>query len=266
MKRNTISVFCRHSPRGAGELAFAVDLLKLLGAEKLVLHLEQDPTYAQVRTAEDFDEVQRTRFVQLVLALYANLTAEQLEVRFFKAGADKQQLVADSLILVDRRPDFHCPELYTPVLIPLDEPGLRCRGQGSILLPFGDGRSALRAAQLAVPIAAKLAMKIVLYHTTWLEPDITSCDPADHASTGARQTQAELEAVVAAAGVACEVVIEATDDTVEGIVQCAMREQARLIVMARRLKPGIGCYVFRALKQSPVPLLIADDGGKRRPA
>lgn len=262
MKQKPLSLFYRHTPRGVNELTFALNFLQLVDASKLVLFLESDRQFAQVMP-EGAGGAQCARLLNLVCGQHPALLPQQLEVRSCPQNADRSKLVANSL-LIDRQPDLRCPELTAPILVPFDEPGLLCRGTGPFLLPFGDGRSAKRAACLALPLANMLGLSVVFYHTTWTEPGVLSQNPADHICPAADQVRQELETMASKAEVPYRTVIETTDDTVEGIVQCAMRCQARLIVMARRLKPGIGCYVMRAIKQSPVPLLIADDGGKRR--
>ncbi|MBY0358499.1 MAG: universal stress protein [Candidatus Obscuribacterales bacterium] len=248
-----LNVFYRHSPRGENELAFAVDFLEQAGFDRLVLLLQEDPAFAQVMDGGGSE--QRERLSRSILQRYSQISPAALSIKGYSPDEAHSPLFLEPGLLINRRPDLRV-DYPVPVLVPCDEAGLCQRGKGPMLIPFGDGVSAFRSARVALPLAKTLGLKVVFYHTSWKNSNIDSDDPRDHICASARRTQAQLESDAGEMGVVYQTVIETTDDTVEGIVHCAMRFQCRLIALAKRIKPGIGCYVNLALKKSPVPLLI----------
>jgi nucleotide-binding universal stress UspA family protein len=160
---------------------------------------------------------------------------------------------AASGIIVDHNLAFERDDLS--VLFPCRESTLLGRGNGPILVPFGDGQSVMPAAQLGFALAQKLSLPVVLYHTTWSVPGLTATDPKEHMCSSAQALLKTLQTMAEQSGVECSVVVETADDVVEGLLQCALRQSARLIVMSRSAKTTIGCYVSQTLRKTPIPLL-----------
>lgn len=169
---------------------------------------------------------------------------------------------AELKLIVDQNLAFRRDDLS--ILYPARELSLLERGDGPILVPFGDGTSVLPAAAAAFELAAGLSLPVVLYHTTWVDPTVHSPAPPDHMCLSANSIHAQLLVQAAAMGVTVHSVIETADDVVEVLLNCAMRESACLIVMSRSAKTRIGCYVSQTLTKTPVPLLAL--ASKRRKA
>ena len=156
-------------------------------------------------------------------------------------------------VIVDHNLAFERADLS--VLFPCRESTLLGRGNGPILVPFGDGQSVMPAAQVGFALAKRLGLPVVLYHTTWSVPGLTAADPQAHMCASAQALLKTLQSMAEQSGVECSVVVETADDVVEGLLQCALRQSARLIVMSRSAKTTIGCYVSQTLRKTPIPLL-----------
>jgi hypothetical protein len=133
-----------------------------------------------------------------------------------------------------------------------------------VLVPFGDSIEAVTAAERGITLAKALGVHVVLYHTTWKDDSLDSALPESHMCSEAREVCRALNELAQTCGVACKTVVETADDVVEGIIRCALRESARLLVMSRSSKTTVGCYVDQALIQSPVPLLAIAALDRRR--
>jgi nucleotide-binding universal stress UspA family protein len=247
MSRLRIAAVYRRTAQRCINIGFAADLYRATAAESLLIHLpaQQQPAGILPDLAEA-QARQRRRVVADVSTL-TGLSPDQFEI--------VEELDPDAIV-VDDQIAWHCHHLT--VLTPFSEQRLLARGPGSIMVPFGDGRSAL-----ALPLAAALKMPVIFYHTTWRNPLVQSQTPADHMCADAVGISSQLSAAADAAGVPYTFEIETADDVVEGLLQCAMRSSSRLIAMARSTRTTVGSYVDHALRRSPVPLLVvASPGGK----
>ena len=111
------------------------------------------------------------------------------------------------------------------------------------------------AAEIAFDLAQNLELPVVLYHTTWTVPGLSATDAKEHMCSSAQALLKTLQTMAEKSGVECTVVVETADDVVEGLLHCALRQSARLIVMSRTAKTTIGCYVSQTLRKTPIPLL-----------
>lgn len=256
MQLNSVSVYFEDTVVGRAGLAYAADLASGLG-----LHLEVFVCTDSRReeTVGDSAAV-RTALVERLSALVAEVTklafGDQFTINTYEVGNYKEGTIAPDSILVDQAAKHHSRDAI--VLASYDETAVRGRqGNGPIFVPFGDETAGMHAAHFGLPIAKKLGLPVVYYHTTWKDEDTISDNPADHMCAAARRIQSELARMATAHGVEHRFVIECADDVVEGMLQCAMRERAALIVLARGARTGIGSYVTQSLAQSPIPCLVA---------
>jgi hypothetical protein len=240
-------ISCVYSRTAAGRLilAFTCDLWKRLAcSQPLVVQVEGDPSCARLLGTNAGNAVkEEMRLIADDIARKTGLAENQFRL---SAGCCGELIVDHNLAF--KRTDLS-------ILYPARESTLLGRGDGPILVPFGDGTSVLPAAAMAFDMAAKLSLPVVLYHTTWVDPDLDGGEPADHMCRSARDIHNTLLAQAQAVQVQVSTIIETADDVVEGLLQCAMRQSASLIVMSRSAKTRIGCYVAQTLTKTPVPVL-----------
>lgn len=193
----------------------------------------------------------------------AHLASEQVErVRADVAtltglSIDQVQILDDfpsGCIAVDNFPI--CSRHDVTWVVPMDERGLTVRGKGNIMVPFGNGVSALKAFALAAPIALSSSLPLVFYHTTWRNSRIDSANPADHICADARLIQGQLEAAARELNIASSTVIECADDVADGILHTAMSQSSRLIIMPQSQMVEVGDYCYRVKDKSPVPVMV----------
>jgi hypothetical protein len=253
-----ICVVYRHGPKGKASFGFARDLARTMTNKPGVMVMVGE-TPASAAQLTEFHPNQ-TQMVRVKRILGCDETV-LVETQSYQTGS--LPCFPNNSLLIDR---VLAPRRCgVPILVPFEETGINSRGtDGPLMIPFGDGLSGVRAGQLALPFAKELKRAVIFYHTSWREPGVTSEDARDHMCETARQNMHTLEAMASAAAVPCTSVIEMTDDTAEGILHCAMRYRAGLLIMSRRLKPGIGCYVTQVLEQSPIPLLIVNHPNERK--
>ncbi len=264
-------ISCVYSRTATGRLAlvFAADLWsKLHGAEAPTTN--GDKQTAQAEPAHDQPlhvylrsdpagaaaiEASMTKAIGNLMAVEANLVRSDV---LAKTNLAQDSIVLDSNhaangVIVDHNLAFERADLS--VLFPCRESTLLGRGNGPILIPFGDGQSVMPAAQVGFAMAKKLDLPVVLYHTTWTVPGLTAAEPQAHMCDPAQALLKTLQSMAEKSGVECSVVVETADDVVEGLLHCALRRSARLIVMSRSAKTTIGCYVRQTLRKTPIPLL-----------
>lgn len=160
----------------------------------------------------------------------------------------------DTLVIVDRlldRRDLH-------ILLPFEELRINQDEGQCIFVPFGSRQSGVDAAEVAVPLAAHLGMRVIFYHTTWNKKGLASGDPSTHMCSGATSVMESLGHLAQEAGVEHGFMIELTDDVLEGVVLAALINRASLIVTSRGQSVLIGSYAER-LSRGPVPVLICAD-------
>lgn len=266
-------ISCVYSRTAIGRLAlvFAADLWsKLHGAEAPTTNgdkhtaqvgdvkvgpAQDQPLHVYLRSDPDGAALIDGSAADTLMATEANLVRSDV---LAKTNLTPDSIVLDSNhaangVIVDHNLAFECADLS--VLFPCRESTLLGRGKGPILLPFGDGQSVMPAAQIGFALARQLGLPVVLYHTTWKVPGLTAADPQAHMCDSAQALLKTLQSMAEHSGVECSVVVETADDVVEGLLQCALRQSARLIVMSRSAKTTIGCYVSQTLRKTPIPLL-----------
>ncbi len=256
-----ISCVYNRTASGRLSLAFAADLWKSLNgssANQLQIFLQVDESGAAI-----LSDIGAAADPDTVVGIEQTLVAADI-VR--KTTLPSQSIalcttIDSDAVIVDHNMAFQRHDLT--VLYPCRETTLLGRGAGPIMVPFGDGDSVLSAAALAFELASRLHLSVVLYHTTWTVQGLSSAEPQDHMCQSAQAVLATLLKMATAAGVHCTTVVETADDVVEGLLQCALRQNARLIVMSRSYKTTVGCYVDQTLRQTPIPL-VALASPKRR--
>ena len=246
-------ISCVYSRTAAGRLAliFAADLWsKLHGAEPV----QDQPLHVYSRSDPDGAALIDASAADTLMATEASLVYDDV-VRKTNLAPSAISIDANhaSGVIVDHNLAFERDDLS--VLFPCRESTLLGRGNGPILVPFGDGQSVMPAAEIAFDLAHNLGLPVVLYHTTWSVPGLTSTDPKEHMCSSAQALLTTLQDMAEQSGVECSVVVEMADDVVEGLLHCALRQSARLIVMSRSAKTTIGCYVSQTLRKTPIPLL-----------
>jgi nucleotide-binding universal stress UspA family protein len=254
-------ISCVYSRTATGRLAlvFAADLWsKLHGVSSATASSKDQPLHVYLRSDPDGAaaiEASMTKAIGNLMAVEANLVRSDV---LAKTNLAPDSIVLDSNhaangVIVDHNLAFERADLS--VLFPCRESTLLGRGNGPILIPFGDGQSVMPAAQVGFAMAKKLDLPVVLYHTTWTVPGLTAADPQAHMCASAQALLKTLQSMAEKSGVECSVVVETADDVVEGLLHCALRQSARLIVMSRSAKTTIGCYVSQTLRKTPIPLL-----------
>ncbi len=244
-----IAAVYRRTSKGGLSVTFAADLVRRLGAETLFVTSPIDPADDICASVSDALVRQRELIVEDV-----RRTTGLASVLFVPTPI--------SGIVVDHGQTAEYEDVDT--LYPRLESTLCERGCGPILIPFGDSLEAVSAAERSFELARRLALPVVLYHTTWVDPDRESLKPAEHMCAEAVVVNDRLANLAGEYGLQVKSVIETAEDVVEGIVRCGMRESARLIVMSRSSKTTVGCYVDQALRQSPISLLAIAALDRRR--
>lgn len=170
------------------------------------------------------------------------------------ASVDIVEDFSPGSLAVDNFPDRKRSDISW--VVPMDERGLTTRGKGPILVPFGNGISAMRGYNLAAQLAlAAGEMSVLFYHTTWKNPSVKSEEPDQHMCPQAVAIRTLLEKAATEAGVPFTTVIETADDVADGILHTALKHQARLIIMPQSKMVEVGDYCFRVIAKSPVPII-----------
>lgn len=262
MTDTPICVVYRHTPQGDVALSFAAGLIDQVGGGKLFVYLNRGnaaETALIERVNADCPSLSCDRHVAADVAGKTGLSASRIELVTLAPDRSETMFPAGAIVV-----DHNEMGRTVNTLLPFDEVGLGCRGRGPLVIPFGNDESSLQAAVVGIPLAKRLGRDIVFFHTTWRNPAIASGNPADHMCSNAMIVGDRLQEHARANGVSFSVVVETARDVVEGLIQCAMRAQANLIVMSRGLKTGLGSYVKRTAEQSPVPLLIVGRADGRK--
>ncbi|MBC7998378.1 MAG: cation diffusion facilitator family transporter [Leptolyngbya sp.] len=254
MRQRTCVVFS-DTPEGATALTFAANLNKRLEGEKLSVYIAIDAKARQLAIATDYlddvDALQRERVLSHIKAL-VGLSADEVDLVEYQSLA-KIDFPAGAIVV-----DHELPRGRTDIhaLSPYDEETLAARGQGPLLIPFGDGESGRDAAVVALPLAQALGCAVVFYHTTW-RSESDSTKAVDHLCEQAKLVLEDIESWADELGVPFSTRVEMAPDVAEGILHAAVDEGASLIVLARGRRTKVGSYVNQVLEQSPAPTLVA---------
>ncbi|MDE1970046.1 MAG: universal stress protein [Patescibacteria group bacterium] len=141
-------------------------------------------------------------------------------------------------------------------VMPHNETQVSRSEKGEIMIPFGDGRSGIRAASLGIPLARQLGYSVFLWHTTWRDERVFSADPYAHMCAEARTVFSILKEACVQERVPYRIGIDMADSIPGGIVRIALREHMSLICMARGANTGKGSYVDLVSARTPTPLVI----------
>lgn len=248
-----LCVVYSHTPAGRRALAFAAGLLP--PESQICVLLQNTPVKLPEpgATTEDYCETQRLRVAREVSEL-TGLDRKRITVLIWGQD-DPRNWSPHHIVIGDRLLDELAP---ASLLLPFAEEGLTARGNGPVVIPFGNGESGACAASKAIPLARFFNLAIAFYHTTWKNPQVETDDATLHMCGEALELQRSLESKAGDAGVSFTTTIETADDVVEGILRFSLRIGARLVAMSRGLHTGhAGSYVTQMAAQSPVPLFIA---------
>ena len=258
----TLAVPFAATKRGMAELDYAASLARQLGHDpKVAVQLRVlasgepiSPAMVQhLGAGARFEAYKRT--VASVRGRFGE--ADDLLIKI--DGPDDAPLASHpepGMFLVNGSNRVAVPETQ-PLILTKGESAFEARGPSKVLVPLGASDSGLRALRQTLPLIAALGCPIVLYHTTWKNPDIISSDPFDHVCVAAAETilqaQQLIQETIARAQI--ETVIECADGVVEGIRRAAIRMGCNLIVVARGSRAGFGSYAEMLARESPVPVL-----------
>ena len=248
MKIAEICVFYEHSRRGRNSMKIASVLKRLLSSGKLKVFTPFSPS-----VPEAMNLLQQERILQEVLSITGLESSEVI----VEEQLDTIPVAFSDELFVTPNSLEGCEFANQLVIFDQGQLSLEENAPLKMLLPFGSGESGLHAAGYALAFATACRMEVVFYHTTWRRNSVTEEDPALHMCDAARAVLASLEQSARAHGLTTRTIVECADDVVEGLIQCALRENLSIIAMARGKTTGRdGSYVTHALAQSPLPLMI----------
>ena len=260
---NKVCVRYEETRAGRTALACALDFANIFSSDPLQVYAPRNYSAVELLLplVDDAERMQQTRIEsaakQLTPAAEIEVCAYDDEHPPYPAKAT----VADYK-LGKRRSDIN-------VLYPARESSLESRQSGPVLIPFSDEDSGLVAATLGFHVVeqwrrTRLLLEdqpeVILYHTTWTDPDAPSQDAIDQMSESAQRVMLSLEATAKRRGIRYKTIIETHDDVVQGAIECAQAQSCVLMVMSRGARITQGSYVERTLEQSPVPVLVASAG------
>ncbi|MGD9682974.1 MAG: universal stress protein [Candidatus Obscuribacterales bacterium] len=263
MQLNSVSVYFEDTITGEASLSYAADLAARLGAHLKVIVLTDSRREARLPGKIDA-RASLCRRVETAVALKTGLkpltqfsiVCSDLASEHCERPAEPGGILVSRLDPLTQTLAHH--SRVVPVIASYDEMSVcgRC-ASGPVLIPFGDEESGLHGAAVGLPLARYLGLPVVFYHTTWKDESVASENAMDHMCQAARGILDRLVSRACPGGVAHRLVIETADDVVEGMLHCAMREQASMIVLARGPRTGLGSYVSQSLAQSPIPVVVA---------
>jgi len=252
----------RDTAAGQRELGYAADFVRRSGAQELYVYIEQDTQVVKAVATDDLLHsalLHRRCMVTACVGEVARLLPHQVQV-VEVVDWDNLSYPSGDVVVVGQ--EFQCRRTPpgTSMLVPFYERTLAASG-GPLVFPFGNRDTGLRAARLGLRIAGAMNREAVFYHTTWPRAGVSSTEPREHLCPGAVDVCAKLEALAAGSGVKHRTVLEMAPDVTKGILDCAGRELAGLIVVAYgRWKGGTGggsgSYVDRILHRTAIPTLI----------
>lgn len=244
------------APRAQTELAFAADLARRISARLFVWTESDAPARALLERFGDPDAAGREhahvgdRVRLAICRLQAGLTPS------FCSG-DPAYAVRDPESIVVGAPDARGRTAASTVAT-MGEASIDARGGGEICLPFANGESAVHAASVAIPLAARLGKGVFFYHTTWRREGLPDDAPAErHMTAEALAVLARIGAMADEGGVKHRALVETATAIAEGAVRAALRERCCLFVLARGQHVGRGSYVDQMLGRSVIPVLVA---------
>jgi len=129
------------------------------------------------------------------------------------------------------------------------------RSKGCILVPIDENEDNLSVLDPALKIARGIKGSIIFYHTTWRAEGVKSPDPLEHCDASVRKDIRIAEERARLARVPFKTVVEMQETIEEGIILCAIRNEADLVVMARSTAI-IGGKSELVLEHAMFPLMI----------
>src|SRR5262249_53370466 len=145
---------------------------------RLLVLLVQPPAEAELARrmlgTQALDD-QTQRVARLVMDKTA-LPLENIQVR--AVSSREEAGIPDGAIVVSR--SLAGKRIPFAVMAVYSENSLECRGNGSLVIPFGAYESGKQAAAIGIPLAKALGKPVIFWHTTLKRPGLTSSVPAEH--------------------------------------------------------------------------------------
>ncbi len=243
------------TPDGERALAFGADLAAGLQVPLAVcIDADDEAEILFHDCVETKPHVMEERAVQHHVCNVLARGAVNVRPEFYRAQPSEMVLEPDAILIGA----CNVSALSTASFIaPMKESALRSRGDGPICIPWGKGDSCRRVAEIALPLAAKLGLSVVFYHTTWIDPQLPAdALPERHMLQEVAENLRMLRGEADHLGLRHEAVIETADDVVEGLIRFALRWRSSLIAMAPSERIGIGSHVTQVLERSVTPVLV----------
>ncbi len=249
-----IHVYFVDTPQGRAELRFARDLAEKLGVE-ITVDVHYNPAANTCFESAGIQLPNTSEHAASLLPWLNEIAGGPVEIRF------TEEPLTDIDGLVVSNAMARAGNVRVPVFASVYEPCLNPEGR-AICIPFGNRGTALVAACLAIPLAAKLGVAVVLYHTTWCDKNNASKNPRDHMCEDAQAIETQLLELAETHGVSATSVIEMVDDVADGGIRFAIAQHCCLMAMAYGERILRKPYSDSALKASPVPILIVPRKGE----
>lgn len=265
MTQLTVAVTYQDDRAGRRRLAYADDLASRCGG-LLFLALPALPAVPAVsavaagRSAGAPAAAAVRDFSALANSLQPCRTAAIAGLEGDRASIAAALAARGNAVAVSDRPERHFAG--QSAIYPADEIEFTRNRDGAprVLLPFGTGPDAAAALEgLADVLGSMPAKEVVLYHTTWRNPEVSGDDPERHVCPEAAAVRVALEARLDRLGWVRRTVVETAEAVPAGIAQRALGELCSLICMARSPHVVKGSYVDELLARTAVPLLTVVD-------
>lgn len=160
----------------------------------------------------------------------------------------------DALVVTPSEAIALGPQPY--ILVATSAPLFPARHYQRMCIPLGNGSSNAQVAACGGTLARALGVDVLLYHTTWRDPQLRIEDPRGHLHPDAAQVLAAAQADLHAMRVRHECIVETAERVTAGIIRSALRNRCGCIVMSRGPHTGYGSYVDQVITESPIPVLI----------
>jgi nucleotide-binding universal stress UspA family protein len=255
---------------------YAIELAKTLGAKLYFLHVLSFNTFSSVKSSIKKSDSQthkycidRTREVFDILedeAKKENFKDYQEEILFaenvisgISKFVEKEKI---DLCLIQPSPYYHSEmtgdlarkiseKIKVPFLFVKTKSELRKNSR--ILIPIDEKEENLVSVRIGVEIAKQINGKIIFYHTTWRREDLDSEDVMKHCDEEAISCLSSAKKM--AEGIENESIVEMQETIEGGIIGCAVRTGADLIIMTNS-RSIIGGKAELVLDNSMYPMLI----------
>lgn len=106
-------------------------------------------------------------------------------------------------------------------------------GQGDVLYPVDENPENLSSLPYAIYICKAFGLNLIIYHTTWKNPNIKKSSPKDHVEESVLENIACIEKAARREKISSRTIIECADTIENGIISCAVRNAVELIIMTQ---------------------------------